>query len=128
MAGGIKIKVVGDWLKTEVFLKNAMRFNIRPILEHYGKLGVEALREATPKDTGETADSWYYEIQDDGDQKRIVFLNHNVNNHINIAMILQYGHGTGTGGWVEGVDYINPALEPIFKNLADAAWKEVKNA
>lgn len=128
MGSGINIRVVGDWLKTEVFLKNAMRFNIRPILEHYGELGVEALKRATPRETGETADSWYYEIEDDGRRKAIVFLNHHVNQHVNIALILQYGHGTGTVGYVEGIDYINPALRPIFQDLADNAWREVTNA
>lgn len=128
ISNGVHIRVVGDWMRTEIFLKKSLKFNIRPILDRYGELGVKALRDSTPKDTGITADSWYYEIRDNGPRKSIVFLNHNVNQHVNIALILQYGHGTGTGGYVEGIDYINPALEPIFKQLADEAWKEVANA
>ena len=86
---------------------------------------MEALRVATPVDTGLTAASWSYQIIKEKNRIKIEFHNSNINNHVNIALILQYGHGTGTGGWVEGRNYINPAIQPIFDQLADDAWKEV---
>lgn len=94
-------------------------------LKRYGEQGVEALRKATPKDTGKTADNWYYTIERDGDKVRIDFKNSNVNDGCPIAIILQYGHGTGGGGYVEGRDYINPVVQPIFDAIANEAWKEV---
>ena len=94
-------------------------------LKQYGEQGVEALRKATPKDSGKTADSWYYVINRDGDKVRIDFKNSNVNEGVPIAIILQYGHGTGGGGYVEGRDYINPVVQPIFDAIANEAWKEV---
>ena len=94
-------------------------------LKQYGEQGVEALRKATPKDSGKTADSWYYVINRDGDKVRIDFKNSNVNEGVPIAIILQYGHGTGGGGYVEGRDYINPVVQPIFDAIAKEAWKEV---
>lgn len=94
-------------------------------LDKYGALGVEALMNATPIDSGTTASSWYYEIQRQNGVVSLVFKNSNIIDYVPIAVILQYGHGTGTGGWVEGIDYINPALRSVFQNLADEAWKEV---
>ena len=94
-------------------------------LKQYGEQGVEALRNATPKDSGKTADSWYYVINRDGDKVRIDFKNSNVIEGVPIAIILQYGHGTGGGGYVEGRDYINPVVQPIFDAIANEAWKEV---
>lgn len=94
-------------------------------LKQYGEQGVEALRRATPKDSGKTADSWYYVINRDGDKVRIDFKNSNVIEGVPIAIILQYGHGTGGGGYVEGRDYINPVVQPIFDAIANEAWKEV---
>lgn len=94
-------------------------------LDKYGRAGVEALSNATPKDTGQTASSWYYEIKRSNDSVSIQFKNSNVHEGVPIAVILQYGHGTGTGGWVEGRDYINPAIQPIFDAIANNAWKEV---
>lgn len=94
-------------------------------LKQYGERGVEALREATPKDTGMTADSWYYTIERDGDKVRIDFKNSHIVDNVPIAIILQYGHGTGGGGYVEGRDYINPVVQPIFDAIANEAWKEV---
>lgn len=111
--------------KTEKFLKKSIGRNYRSVLEKYGRKGVEALSLATPKNTGVTAASWSYEIVQSGSRISVVWKNSNIQNGINIALILQYGHGTGGGGWVEGTDYINPALKPIFKELADAAWNEV---
>lgn len=94
-------------------------------LDKYGRAGVEALSNATPKDSGQTASSWYYEIKRSNGSVSIQFKNSNVHEGVPIAVILQYGHGTGTGGWVEGRDYINPAIQPIFDAIANNAWKEV---
>ena len=94
-------------------------------LDKYGRAGVEALSNATPKDTGQTASSWYYEKKRSNGSVSIQFKNSNVHEGVPIAVILQYGHGTGTGGWVEGRDYINPAIQPIFDAIANNAWKEV---
>ena len=94
-------------------------------LDKYGRAGVAALASATPVDSGQTANSWYYEIERQNGTVSIVFNNSNVNKGVPIAIILQYGHGTGTGGWVQGRDYINPAIQPIFDEIANNAWKEV---
>ncbi|WP_300855636.1 HK97 gp10 family phage protein, partial [uncultured Clostridium sp.] len=95
-------------------------------LDKYGRAGVAALASATPVDSGLTASSWYYEITNKNGTATISFRNSNVQNGVPIAIILQYGHGTGTGGWVEGRDYINPAIQPIFDQIANNAWKEVE--
>ena len=95
------------------------------ILNKYGEKGVAALSAATPVDSGKTAASWSYDVQNDGNSATITFKNSNVNKGVNIAIILQYGHGTGTGGWVQGRDYINPAIQPIFDELAEKVWEEV---
>lgn len=100
-------------------------FNIRPLLRRYGEAGVRALQAATPRDTGELASSWGYEIQTDRGTARVIWTNSKIVDGVPIAIILQYGHGTGNGGYVEGRDYINPALQNIFDQLANAAWKEV---
>ena len=115
----------GDWGRTRRWLLKNKRMKRRDILAKYGDLGVEMLANATPKDSGTTSDSWYYQITDDGEKSALYFCNNNVNQGVPIAIILQYGHGTGTGGWVEGRDYINPAIQPIFDALADSVWKEV---
>lgn len=98
------------------------------ILENYGAQGVAALSAATPVDSGKTANSWSYKVDIQSDHASIYFENSNINDGVNIAVILQYGHGTGTGGYVAGRDYINPALQPVFDNIADAAWKEVQSS
>ena len=115
----------GDFSKTTRFLKNAKIDRILSCLEKYGRQGVAALELATPVDTGTTAKSWYYKIERTDTSASVVFCNSNIQNGIPIAIVLQYGHGTGTGGWVEGRDYINPALRPIFDGIAETAWKEV---
>lgn len=120
----IEFRNKGNFDKTFAFLKRNRKIQIVN-LEKYGEEGVEALRAATPIDTGLTADSWYYEITESDGRLAIQWLNRNVNKHVNIAVILQYGHGTGTGGWVEGVDYINPALRPVFDHIAKGVWEEV---
>lgn len=117
----------GDFKNTENFLKKSLGINYRSILKKYAKEGVERLSAATPKESGETASSWSYEIIQNGSSLSIVWNNSNIQNGVNIAIILQYGHGTRNGGYVAGRDYINPALKPIFDDLARAAWKEVSS-
>ena len=97
------------------------------MLERYGQAGVAALASATPKDSGLTADSWDYEITHNGKETTIASTNSNISNGVNIAIILQYGHGTKGGGYVAGRDYINPAIQPIFDKMANEAWREVTN-
>lgn len=115
----------GDFSKTTSYLKRLKNANIIKILGRYGQEGVDALASATPVDTGLTANSWYYKIETNATSATILFCNSNVQNGIPIAIILQTGHGTGTGGWVEGRDYINPAIQPIFDKIAKQAWGEV---
>lgn len=115
----------GNFKNTERFLKRANRFNIDQLLERYGQEGVEALRATTPKDTGLTANSWYYKVKKEIDQITITWSNSNIQNGVPIAVILQYGHATRNGGYVEGIDYINPAMRPIFDRIAARAWEEV---
>lgn len=121
----LSFKYKGNFSNTENFLKKALRRNYMKILEKYAQQGVEALASATPIGSGETASSWYYTIIQNEGNISIVWNNHHVNKGVNIAVILQYGHATRNGGYVEGRDYINPAIQPIFDKLAEAAWKEV---
>lgn len=121
----ISIKQKGDFSKTEKFLKKSFGRDYFGVLEKYAQQGVAALSAATPVKTGLTAASWSYKIIQNGSSISIVWENSNIHKGINIALILQYGHGTRNGGYVEGRDYINPALQPIFDRMADAAWKEV---
>lgn len=115
----------GDFSKFTRYLEKASRAARIDVLDKYGREGVAALASATPIDSGQTANSWAYEITRSRGQAAIEFYNTNVQNGVPIAIILQYGHGTGTGGWVEGRDYINPAIQPIFDKIADDAWREV---
>ena len=120
----ITFRQEGDFSKLTSFLEKSKElFNVG-ILDKYGRKGVEALAAATPIDSGETANSWYYRIENKNGSAAIVFCNSHIQNGVLIAIILQYGHGTRNGGWVEGRDYINPALQPIFDELAKEAWKE----
>lgn len=123
----ISITHKGNFKRTERFFKRLNSFEIKHLLNQYGQQGVEALRSATPVDSGKTAESWYYEVQKFGGFRdyKIVWKNSNINNYIPIAVILQYGHATGTGGYVQGRDYINPAIQPIFDAIAEDAWQEV---
>ena len=125
MSLGISFKHKGDFSKTEKFFNHLLKRDYLDVLDKYGQMGVKALSDATPKDTGTTASSWSYEIQRTNKSTSIIFSNSNVNEGVNIAVILQYGHGTGNGGYVTGVDYINPAIRPIFDEILSGAWKEV---
>ena len=117
----------GDFSKTIKFLNKVKNVKINNILSKYGKIGVNALSQATPKDSGVTSQSWNYRIEVNNNNASIVWYNTNVVKGVNIAVILQYGHGTRNGGWVEGRDYINPAMKPIFDKIANQVWKEVIN-
>ncbi len=124
---GITFRHKGDFSKTEKFFNSLLKLDYLNVLERYGQAGVAALASATPKDSGLTADSWDYEITHDGKETTIAFTNSNISNGVNIAIILQYGHGTKGGGYVAGRDYINPAIQPIFDKMANEAWREVTN-
>ncbi|NBI91916.1 HK97 gp10 family phage protein [Lachnospiraceae bacterium] len=124
---GITFRHKGDFSKTEKFFNSLLKLDYLNVLERYGQAGVAALVAATPKDSGLTAASWDYEITHNGKETTIAFTNSNVSNGVNIAIILQYGHGTKGGGYVAGRDYINPAIQPIFDKMANEAWREVTN-
>nr|UVX84466.1 MAG: putative tail-component [Bacteriophage sp.]DAI02876.1 MAG TPA: type I neck protein [Caudoviricetes sp.] len=121
----ISFRQKGDFSKLTRFLERAKEAVHIGDLDKFGKEGVAALASATPVDSGETANSWYYEIENRKGSVMISFHNSNVQNGVPIAVILQYGHGTRNGGWVQGRDYINPAIQPIFDKIANNAWKEV---
>lgn len=121
----IKFSQKGDFSKLTNFFERAKEAVGLGNLNKYGDAGVKALASATPTETGLTASSWYYTIDNTKDGVSINFHNSNIQNGVPIAIILQYGHGTGTGGWVEGRDYINPAVQPLFDKIANDAWKEV---
>ena len=121
----IRFKQKGDFSKVTKYLERAKEVIHLGILDKYGRKGVNALSSATPIDTGLTAESWRYEIVNKNGSARINFCNSNIQNGVPIAIILQYGHGTGTGGWVQGRDYINPSIQPIFDELTEEAWREV---
>ena len=121
----ISFKQKGDFSKLTKFLERAKNVAHVGDLDKYGRAGVEALSRATPYDSGKTASSWYYKVDHGPGTATIGFYDSNVNDDVPIAIILQYGHGTGTGGWVQGRDYINPAIQPLFDKIADDAWKEV---
>ena len=121
----ISFRQKGDFSKLTKFLERAKETVYLGDLNKYGRQGVAALASATPIDSGETASSWYYEIENNKESATITFYNSNVQNGVPIAIILQYGHGTRNGGWVEGRDYINPAIQPLFDQIVDDAWREV---
>lgn len=118
----------GDLKKTKNFLDRMKERSYLKNLEKYAQEGVAALSAATPVDTGKTANSWTYEIENTDTRYAIYWINTNENKGVNIALILQTGHGTGSGGYVQGIDYINPAMKPILQKIADEAWKEVTSS
>ena len=121
----ISFKSKGDFKKTQSFLEKAKRLEIQSVLDRYGSVGVSALSSATPVESGATASAWYYEVSIKRGAYTITFFNSNVNKGVPIAIILQYGHGTRNGGWVNGRDYINPSIQPVFDEIVEEAWKEV---
>lgn len=121
----ISFNHTGDFSKTFKFLEKAKNLVGLSNFDKYGRMGVDALRSATPQRSGRTANSWYYEVEKSNGSFSIVWKNDNINKNAIIAVLIQYGHGTGTGGYVQGVDYINPAMRPVFEKIADDLWKEV---
>jgi len=121
----ITIKHKGSFKNIETFFTRSKNMKVVPILEKYGAKGISALSAATPKDSGKTASSWDYRITRDTSGYNISWFNKNVSNGIAIAILIQYGHGTGTGGYVQAYDYINPSMKSIFDSIADELWKEV---
>ena len=121
----IKFEVKGDLSKTYKFLDRILKRDFYNRLEKYGERGVALLSEATPVHSGKTSELWDYEIERGLDSVTIYWKNTNVHDGYNVAVLIQYGHGTGFGGYVKGIDYINPALRPLFKEMADEIWKEV---
>ena len=121
----VRFRHKGDFSKMTSFLERAKETVHLGDLDKYGREGVAALASATPKDTGLTAASWSYRIEQRNGSATIAFYNSNIQNGVPIAIILQYGHGTRNGGWVQGRDYINPAIQPIFDKIAENAWREV---
>lgn len=124
----ISFSTGGSTDRTSRFLDKMMRGDLYSGVAPHAQRGVEALRAATPRDSGVTADSWDYEIEVKNGSVTIWWRNSNVEGGFHVAIGLQYGHGTGTGGWIQGYDYINPALRPIFEEIAEAVWKEVQKA
>lgn len=121
----IKFTHKGDFKRTDTFLGKLRLFKFQNILKKYGQLGCEELAMNTPMDSGETASSWDYKIEEKPGSISIIWTNSNINDGVPIAVILQYGHGTNNGGYVQGIDYINPTMKPIFDKLAQEAWEEV---
>ena len=121
----ISFRQKGDFSKLTSFLERAKESVKIGDLDKYGREGVAALSSATPIDSGKTANSWNYEITNKNGSVTISFNNSNIQNGVPIAIILQYGHGTKNGGWVQGRDYINPAIQPVFDEIVDKAWREV---
>ena len=122
----IRFRHKGDFSKTFGYLEKAKQAVHLGFLDKYGREGVAALASATPVDSGLTANSWYYKIEQKQGSVKVLFCNSNIQNGVPIAIILQYGHGTRNGGWVQGRDYINPSIQPIFDKIVNEAWREVK--
>jgi hypothetical protein len=121
----IELTSSGDFSNTERFLNAVGKLDLKSVLSSYGAQGVDALARATPEDTGLTAQLWAYEVTQSGNSWTITWTNSHIVEGVSIAILIQYGHGTGTGGYVQGRDYINPAIKPIFDEIASGAWKAV---
>lgn len=121
----ISFRHKGDYSKATRYFERLKEVARLGILNKYGRAGVDALSSATPVESGKTASSWGYEVEHSAGSAKIVFTNSNINKGVPIAIILQYGHGTGTGGYVQGRDYINPAIQPVFDKIVEDVWREV---
>ena len=121
----IKVKHKGNFNKTEKFFNRVLKRGYLNILGNYGEMGVAALRNATPSESGKTADSWGFGIEEGNGTVTLYWSNSNENNGVNIAILLVYGHGLQNGGYVQGIDFVNPAMRPIFEKIANECWKEV---
>lgn len=126
--GAELFRVRGSFKNTESFLKSMTKLDIPGILASCGQEGVNALEHATPIDSGLAAHSWTYEVTNSGGSYSIAWMNTDVENGFRVVIMLQYGHGTGTGGWVAGRDFINPAIKPVFDKIANKVWKAVTSA
>lgn len=115
----------GDFRKTEKYLNKLLTVTDNFSFDRYGQMGVNALASATPRDSNTAAESWYYEVVQKAGKVELIWKNRNIENGFKVVIGIQYGHGTGTGGWVQGIDFINPALKPIFQKIADDLWKAV---
>jgi len=124
----ISITSKGSWSKTESSLKSMLKLDLTPILKRYGAIGVAALSAATPTDSGLASQSWDYVVERQGKTYSITWTNKDTENGFPVAIMLQYGHGTGTGGYIQGYDYINPAIRPIFDQIENEVWKVVTAA
>lgn len=124
----IKVTTSGSFAKTEAFLKRLGKADIQAVMRNYGKMGVSALAAATPRDSGIASESWGFVISGKGGKYTISWTNSDIENGHMVAIAIQFGHGTGTGGYVQGRDYINPAIRPIFDQLAAEVWKVVISA
>ena len=125
--GGITLEASGNYSSTTTWLQRIGRMTIEQQLARYGLKGVKALASSTPTQTGKTASSWSYSVTRKGDTWILSWNNDNIHHGVPIAIVLQYGHVTGTGGWVQGRDYINPAIKPIMDEIADGVWRTVTN-
>lgn len=121
----IKFEAKGDLRRTKRYLRAVKNINFNRLLKDYGERGVEALQASTPKDTGKTAESWFYEIRKTRDSVSIYWNNTNTSLGIPVVILLQYGHGTRNGGYVRGIDFINPTIRPIFEEMTNTLWKEM---
>ena len=124
----ISISTSGSFSNAQRFLKNFGKMDIRSTLNKYGEKGVKALNQATPSESGRTAASWTYTVEAKGGTYTLAWTNNVMAGDVPLVILLQYGHGTGTGGYVAGRDFINPAIQPIFDQIASDVWKEVKRA
>jgi hypothetical protein len=122
----ISVTVSGNFSNTERYLKRASRMSLDKILDKYGRLGVEALERATPKDSGKTANSWEYRVVGGKTRPSIEWYNTNVNDNVVVAIVIQYGHATRSGSYVQGIDYVNPAMREVFEKISRDVWKEVR--
>lgn len=121
----IKVEAKGDFRKTNSFFERLLEVGKLGMLDKYGALGVKALKENTPKDTGLLADSWDYVIEHGKGYSKITWINTDIEGGCNVAVLIQYGHATKNGGYVQGIDFVNPAMAPVFDQIAEKAWKEV---
>lgn len=124
----IKLTVNGDWSKVDGYFERMKELFSKGRFDEWGRMGVDALRYATPKRTGLTSESWSYDIKRSSGRVSIEWYNSNTNDGNNIAILIQYGHGTRQGAWVEGRDYINPAMVDVFENIVKEMWEEVTKA
>ena len=121
----INLKSKGDWIKTFNYLRKASKLNLSSLLERYAEKGVEALSQSTPIDTGLAASSWSYTIDQGKDGSKITWINNDIEGGCNVAILIQYGHGVRGGGYVQGRDFINPAMQPVFDSMVEELWKEI---